>query len=166
MVTGQRAFQGTSPASLIAAILEHEPPLGSMPAGMVPAPLHRVIHKALAKDPDQRWQTAQDLHDELKWIATEPGVGVPAHVSFEGRRRYWLPALALAATLLAFLAIGLKHLLPNSGRHATVRFALQLPDGTAFTSTDTAGPTPQLAVSPDGRAVVFVASHQNGPPVL
>jgi eukaryotic-like serine/threonine-protein kinase len=68
-LTGRRAFAGGSQASVIAAILEHDPPPISTLQPLTPPALDRVVNKCLAKDPDTRWQTARDLVDELKWIA-------------------------------------------------------------------------------------------------
>ena len=62
MLSGKRAFDGKSAASVIAAILEREPaPLKAAP------PLERVVKRALAKDPEQRFQTARDLKAALSW---------------------------------------------------------------------------------------------------
>ncbi len=67
MLTGKRAFEGQSPASVIAAILEREPaPLE------VARPLDRVVRRSLAKDPDQRFQTARDLKAALAWALEQP----------------------------------------------------------------------------------------------
>src|SRR5258706_4546273 len=72
MATGKRAFEGKSQASLIAAILEREPAPMSSLQPMTPPALDRVVKKCLAKEREDRWQSAKDLTDELKWIA-EPG---------------------------------------------------------------------------------------------
>jgi serine/threonine protein kinase len=69
MLTGKRAFAGSSQASVIAAIMERPAP---SIADVAPAALDRVLKKCLAKDPDERWQTARDLKDELQWIAGAP----------------------------------------------------------------------------------------------
>src|SRR6202043_1193809 len=69
MATGKRAFEGKSQASLIAAILEREPPAMSSLQPMTPPALDRVVKKCLAKEPEKRWQAASDVCDELKWIA-------------------------------------------------------------------------------------------------
>src|SRR5688572_9719043 len=75
MVTGRKAFSGSSRAGLIGAILKDEPrplaPGGPAAAGL----LERVIFRCLAKDPDDRWQSAADLTSELQWIATHPKTG-------------------------------------------------------------------------------------------
>jgi eukaryotic-like serine/threonine-protein kinase len=69
MATGKRAFDGKSQASLIAKILEIDPPPISSLQPMTPPALDRVVKKCLAKEPEKRWQAASDLCDELKWIA-------------------------------------------------------------------------------------------------
>src|SRR5215472_15236421 len=65
MATGQRAFRGSSQASLIAAIMSAEPASLSTVQPMAPAALDRVVRVCLAKDPDDRWQSARDLRREL-----------------------------------------------------------------------------------------------------
>jgi eukaryotic-like serine/threonine-protein kinase len=69
MVTGKSAFDGKSAASVIAAILEREPPALSSLQPLTPRALDHVVSQCLAKDPDQRWQSGGDLMRELKWIA-------------------------------------------------------------------------------------------------
>src|SRR6202790_594731 len=69
MATGKKAFEGKTQASLIAKILETDPPPISSLQPMTPPALDRVVKKCLAKVPDKRWQTASDVCDELKWIA-------------------------------------------------------------------------------------------------
>ena len=80
MVTGKKAFEGKSQASLIAAILERDPAPMSSLQPVSPPTLDRVVKKCLAKSADQRWQSAKDLHDELEWIASagiDAGAGAP-----------------------------------------------------------------------------------------
>ncbi len=69
MATGRKAFEGTSQASLIAKILETDPPPMASIQSMTPPALDRVVRKCLAKDPEKRWQSAADLTDELRWIS-------------------------------------------------------------------------------------------------
>ena len=67
ILTGKRAFEGANAATVIAAILEREPaPLSAAP------PLERVVRRSLAKDPDQRFQTARDLKAALSWAMEQP----------------------------------------------------------------------------------------------
>jgi eukaryotic-like serine/threonine-protein kinase len=69
MATGKKVFEGKSQASLIAKILETDPPPMSSRQPMTPPALDRLVKKCLAKEPEKRWQAASDVCDELKWIA-------------------------------------------------------------------------------------------------
>jgi eukaryotic-like serine/threonine-protein kinase len=80
LLTGKRAFEGTSAASVIAAILEREPAPQD-----VAQPLDRVIKRSLAKDPDQRFQTARDLKAALSWVLDHPAIPLA-----RGSRRAWV----------------------------------------------------------------------------
>jgi hypothetical protein len=98
MTTGKKAFEGKSQASLIAKILETDPsPISSLQP-MTPPALEHAVKTCLAKDPDDRWQTACDLSRELKWASESSGYrdGVPA-VAPARRTRPGLPWLILCA---------------------------------------------------------------------
>ena len=69
MATGKRAFEGKSQASIMAKILEIDPPPILTLQPMTPPALDRAVKTCLAKEPDERWQTARDLCRELRWIA-------------------------------------------------------------------------------------------------
>src|SRR5437899_1863677 len=79
MFIGKRAFEGKSQISVASAILEKDPaPITSVKPTTPPA-LDHAICCCLAKDPEERWQTARDLALELKWIAEKgPQLGAPA----------------------------------------------------------------------------------------
>ena len=72
MVTGRKAFEAKSQASLISAILRDDPPAPSSLQPVAPRALDRLVRICLAKDPDDRWQSARDLQRELAWIAASP----------------------------------------------------------------------------------------------
>src|SRR6266705_6072235 len=76
MATGKRAFEGKSQASLMVAIMEREPPAMSSLQPMTPPALDRVVKKCLRKDRDDRWQSARDVTDDLKWIAEGSSQGM------------------------------------------------------------------------------------------
>src|SRR6202166_2296531 len=100
MATRKRAFEGKSQASVISAIMSSDPvPMTSLQP-MTPPALDRVVKRCLAKEPDDRWQTARDLHQELKWIA-EGGsqAGVTAAATAPSERTRMLRSWALVAGL-------------------------------------------------------------------
>src|SRR5437899_1450728 len=103
MLTGKRAFDGKSQLSVASAILEKEPAPIVKP--LTPATLDHAIRRCLAKDPEERWQTARDLELELKWI-DEGGAqaGMPALevMHSKGRERLgWAAATLLALVVVA-----------------------------------------------------------------
>jgi pimeloyl-ACP methyl ester carboxylesterase len=73
MATGKRAFDGPSQASLISVIMKEEPRPMTQVATMTPAHLDLAVRACLAKDPDQRWQSAHDLAIALRWPWSEAG---------------------------------------------------------------------------------------------
>ncbi len=105
MTTGARPFEGKSQISVASAILEKEPAPISVTQPLTPPAFEHVITGCLAKNPDDRFQTAHDVALELKWIAQS---GTSASRSKEeGAGKYallaWTIAGALALLLIAFL---------------------------------------------------------------
>ena len=88
MATGRRAFAGASQASLIGSIMHEQPQPASTLQPMIPPALDRVIQTVpLAKNPEDRLQTAHDVKLQLQWIADGGSVaGVPAPVAAARRR--------------------------------------------------------------------------------
>jgi len=167
MATGQKPFEGKSQASVISAIMSTDPPILSTVQAMAPWALDHVVKTCLAKDPEERWQTAHDVLVELKWIQSGASDASPAAVHFRSKHgRNWLAALALAGILFAMVFLMLRYFPRKETAERAVRFSIPLPEDTKFTSTETAGPTPQIAVSPDGRMVTLAASRGTGPPIL
>src|SRR5437763_2333190 len=75
MATGRRAFAGKTRASLIASILTAEPPPIAAIQPTTPPSLDRVVRTCLAKDRDERWQSAHDVAVALRWaLAAQPAV--------------------------------------------------------------------------------------------
>jgi eukaryotic-like serine/threonine-protein kinase len=158
MATGQKAFSGKSQASLISSIMGSQPPPVSAVAPMTPPAFDRVVRTCLAKDADDRWQTAHDVMLELRWVA-EGGsaAGLPAPVVAKRRNRERL-AWGIAGLLgvIAVLAV-FGYLLRAPKNPATVRASILPPPGTIFNPID--GP---VALSPDGRQMAFAASDADG----
>ena len=165
MLTGRRAFEGRSQVSLIGAILEREPePLGRLQP-LTPPSLERLVKRCLAKSPDDRWDTAHDVAEELRWIAE---VG-PAAAESTKHRPPWRRTLGLGVAALAGLLLGVlaERRLWQGARPAPLVVRTQL-DIQPAEELNAGGwgsgswiPTPggsrtALTWTPDGRALVFV----------
>ena len=153
MLTGHRAFEGKSQASLIGAILKDEPPPISTVQTMTPPALDHVVQRCLAKDPDDRWQTASDVLHELKWTSKEgsPAVGVAPAESARAGRRGVTPVLAawLVGAIMAGVAVwALTSHAPDA---SLKRLSVSLPAEAPY-----AGPGGH-ALSPDGTRLVYGA---------
>jgi Tol biopolymer transport system component len=158
MATGQKAFSGKSQASLIAAILEHDPPSITAVQPLVPPALDRVVKTCLAKEPDDRWQTAHDLKAELKWIAeagSQAGVAAPVAAKRKSRERIAWTLVGALGVLAALLAIEYARRAPQPA--SLVRATLPLPEKSFMT---------EMALSPDGKKLAFAATKPGGQPSL
>ena len=158
MLTGRRAFEGRTQASMIASILERDPTPVAELQPLTPAALARVVRICLAKDPDARFQSAYDLLLQLQWIA-EGGsaVGLPAPVIAHRKRReraLWSGVAILTLAIGAATAWGLKPAPVVS--NVIERFSFALPEGQAFTRTGRRS----VAISPDGKRMAYIADKQ------
>jgi Tol biopolymer transport system component len=157
MVTGRSAFAGKSQASLIAAIMTTDPPAISKLQPMTPPALDRLVQRCLAKDPDDRWQTANDLASELKWVAaagSQAGVGAPVAARRKTQSRLAWSLVALLAVVSALASIA--YYWEASTEVQTIRTSVLAPEGATFARFgDRAGP---VEISPAGRHLAFVAS--------
>jgi len=158
MLTGQPAFQGKSQLSVASAILEKEPvPLTTMKP-LTPLSLDHVIRRCLAKDPDERWQTARDLASELKWMAELVGHAEPLEPARETRsRRRWLAVVT--AVLLGFVLVLSAFLYRGKtpSLAAPVRFEIPLPAGSLnFTLSPDGRHLAILGPGPDGRWLIWI----------
>src|SRR5437773_1757618 len=100
MITGKKAFEGKSHASLIGAIMHSEPAPISTIEPLMPPLLDHILKRCLAKDPDERWQSAKDLHDALTWIADPRSDPAPSSRASSGRRASRLTWVLVAVATL------------------------------------------------------------------
>ncbi len=162
MATGTRPFQGDTPASVIGSILKDEPPSVSARQPLAPHTLDHLVRLCLAKEPDQRWQSAADVEREAEWIAQISND--KAQQSAPPRAR-WITGWAVAAILLAALGVVLtRSVLPGTATSPpeAVVFSVYPPPGQVFAGAPASVQAPQLAVSPDGRHLAFVAAEPEG----
>ncbi len=158
MIAGKAPFTGATSSDVIAAILHTEPPplASSQPA--IPPALDRLVKSCLAKEPDERWQSARDLARELKWMA-EGGsqTAATALPAARSKKRAWV--WLAAATLVSAIAIGLAAWLlsraPAPASQPPTRFVVSLPPDARMTFLE----HPVVAISPDGTRLVYAASN-------
>jgi eukaryotic-like serine/threonine-protein kinase len=160
MATGKRAFDGKSTSSVVAAILERDPPPISQFQHMSPPSLDRVVKICLAKDPDDRWQSAHDVELQLKWMA-EAGsqAGVAVSAGARRSRAQFAGWVVAAICLLAGITLAAVIFLRAPEPAPSMRSSLLPPQGSAYEPYN-------FAVSPDGSRLAFVALGPDGQDTL
>jgi len=165
MVTGKRAFEGESQVNLIGNIMNAEPAALATVQPLTPPALDRLVTRCLMKHPDDRWDTAHDVADELRWISQTSGAA--AVTSTRGRHRRGVRVTLVAAGVLAAAMIGagvMWMLRPVQARSPVVRSALEVLPADELNAGGVSSvflPTPggsrtALTWTPDGQALVFV----------
>jgi eukaryotic-like serine/threonine-protein kinase len=165
MATGKCAFAGKTQRSIVAAILAAEPQPISAIQPMSPPAFERVVKGCLAKDPDERLQTAHDVKLQLKWIA-EGGsqAGVPAPLAMQRKTRERMLWAASALLLVLSLVLAVIHFGQAKVPRQTIHAFIPPPEKSVFAFLgDHTGP---LMISPDGTRLVFAALGPDGKQML
>ena len=137
MATGSKAFNADSEADLIAEILRFQPEL----SGLAPPQFAHIVDRCLAKDPDERWQTARDVKVQLEFLGrTSPGS--PSAV--KPKRRLWPAAVAFLGVVATAFALG------------SVYFRTRQVDPSAVPLTSYPGRAMHPSLSRDGTRVAFI----------
>ena len=148
MLTGKKAFEGKSRAVLMAAIMTAEPdPLMAAQPLASPA-LDHVLKRCLAKDPDDRWQTAHDLLVQLRWVTGNDAKTIGAD-SIRTRRQQWLIRAAVGVAVVMVAALVAPIALYVRGSTPQEPFQSRSPV-VGLSNAD-------LSISPDGRLLAFMA---------
>jgi serine/threonine protein kinase len=149
MLTGKRAFEGKSAASVIAAILERPAP---SVADVAPASLDRVLRRSLEKDPVNRWRSAHDLGAALECVnAVDTTTIAPAPPQkLSAHTLPWALVVVLAAIAVALGFIAYRHASEEQSR--VLRMSILPPEKTVLPLNGVP------ALSPDGRRVAFTAT--------
>ncbi len=156
MATGRRAFEGTSQASLIAAILKEMPPPMTHLQPLMPPALERIVKRCLQKDPDDRFQSARDLAFALEGI--EGASAGPSTTASDrtkaGKRR----------TAALIMVVGLAAALFAAGFFFASRLANSPPESLTFTRlTFRRGSIDSARFTSDGKGVLYSAAWDGGP---
>ena len=154
MVSGRRAFEGSSLTSVIGAVVSSTPPPVGRFAPVTPPALENVIQKCLEKNPEHRWQSARDVGSQLRWIS---GAGSPSRVAGPAGLPMTRNMLVVAAAALGWMAaLAAASWALHERRAAEPLRAVFRSD--LATSPETAPAfvgTGPIALSPDGRRLVY-----------
>jgi Tol biopolymer transport system component len=158
MVTGKRAFEGKSQLSVASAILERDPEAIRALKPLTPPLLERTIRKCLAKQPDQRWQSASDLATQLNWMTDASSTSMAMNAVEAGQNRGRLALLSAAGLLILAVAgaawmYGKRSIPPER----MMRFSINLPAGEALGGSWWWYPS--VAVTRDGSQIAYVGHH-------
>ena len=173
--TGRKAFDGKSRASLIGSILRDDPlPISTVSgrppstssgmtstvvadADVLAAGLDRVVRRCLAKNAEDRWQTAADLLEALRWVSD--GHAVERVAAAAPGRRPLVERLAWAAAVVVAASFAAWGWLRSEPTPSVTRFAFTLPPGETLGGNG-------VALSPDEKAIVVAGSTSGGNFVL
>ncbi len=151
MLTGVRAFDGNSPAATMWRVIEREPEFSRLPI-KTPAAIHRLLERALRKDPDRRLGFAGDALLDIEDARAELAGANTQPIPRAQQRRATQVAVATLAAGLAIGAIAVWTWLRPAPPVAS-HLAVPIPDADDLV----VGEIPGLAVSPDGRTIVYRA---------
>ena len=144
MLTGRKAFEGSSQASVIAAILQNDPPPVTALVPSVSGWLDRIIKRCLSKNPDDRWQTARDLAEQLRWLSLPLSNEITAPIQ---KRKGTILPWVLVAVLAMVAALGIwSAQIRRTGESGSV-MRLTIPIPASF----------DVAISPDGKQLAYSA---------
>jgi serine/threonine-protein kinase len=154
MLTGRKAFEGKSQASLIGAIMTSQPPPIARDQPLAPPLVDHLVSRCLAKDPDGRWQTASDVMRELEWLADyRPDTVATSGRRETGRRLLRAALIGLAAGVVVASGVRLVVMSqqgPAQAPRPVARFAIDMPAATNG-----------VWASPDGRTLLFSAPRED-----
>jgi len=171
MLSGKRAFRGDSMAETMSAILREDPPDLSETNRTVSPALERLVRHCLEKNPEERFHSARDLAfaiESLSGAATSSGqtetLTAPGRETagmsrlFRNARLAWIVAAVFLVALVTALALALLYSRQPPPESQVTRLSIDLPKGASASFLN----IPLLALSPDGRRLVFTAVDPAG----
>src|SRR5262245_42936797 len=166
MLTGRPAFDGETVAHVLAAVLTKAPDWTTLPA-QTPAPIRTLLRRCLEKDRKRRLADASDARLEIEEALAAPNTEVTprgAYAWLRSTRLAWTVAAGAALAALAIILSAWRSLgeAPAAAPHL-LKFEVVAPSGTTWSPSPNAS-TAQVAVSPDGLRLAFVAGKRGDPP--
>jgi serine/threonine protein kinase/Tol biopolymer transport system component len=163
MLSGRRAFQGSTTADTMIAVIREDPPDLPVEERHIPPALERVVNRCLEKSPAARFQTATDLAFALEALssASHPSreekaatlAPAPAPSSVSRERLAWVVASILGAALVATGALAVRYLREAPPARSPLQFQISTAEDNSLIQ-----PNAPPAISPDERQVVFGAT--------
>jgi eukaryotic-like serine/threonine-protein kinase len=159
LIAGHKAFEGATAMVVVAAIMNTEPkPIEALRSA--PPLIEHVVRRCLEKDPERRWQSMADVTSQLRWITEQPltvagAGGSPAPPPAKPRALVRIPVVVGTFVIAALMLMAGANLLrqPAADRAPAMQFEVTTPP------TD----LPHMAVSPDGKTLVYVANEDRRP---
>ncbi|HXY50093.1 MAG TPA: protein kinase [Terriglobales bacterium] len=152
MLSGRRAFQGATPADTMSTILKEDPPEATETGRQVPPALESIVRHCLEKNPQRRFQSAQDLSFHLEQLSHSSGSGTALVATPSARNRPGLwPLLAVIALMAVGAAAGFF-----AGQHTTRKPSFRQ-------LTFQRGSISQARFSPDGQTILYSAAWNDQP---
>ena len=167
MLTGKKAFAGTSPISVVAAIMQAEPPSIATTQPLTPPLLDHLVRTCLAKHPKDRWQSAADVMRQLTWIAASGAPGAAAAAQPPRRANFpssiaamsILVAVTAALALIVGVVAGRRLFRSTSAPAAHgVQFVIDLPTGESIQEHSSSS----IAFSRDGTRLAYAVNRADG----
>jgi hypothetical protein len=156
MLTGKRAFLGDDVSITLANVMKDDVAWDALPKDLA-EPIRRLLRRCLEKDPRRRLSAIADARLDLDEGATaSAGTSPGAARSGIARRERWMWASVAGLALTTALAFALRPATVPEGAGPTFRLSILPPEGAEL------GTVPRMAISPDGRSLVFAASRPNG----
>ena len=166
MATGERPFKGDTQVSLLSAIIKDTPKSVTDLKQELPRDVSRIVKRCLAKDPEDRYQTAKDLRNDLRTLQTDLASGELRAMSgvtaavLPTRRPISPAAFGIGAVVLAALIAGAYWITRSGSNHAEPSTSSQPFSSVALTRLTTTGTAGLAAISDDGRYVAYVVSEE------
>jgi len=162
-LTATRAFAGESVSDTLAAILRAEPDWSALPPE-TPVTVRNLLRRCLQKDPKKRLHDIADARIELEEAASAPHAPVDGTVAVSrpkhGVGLLWAVGGALVGIVATFFAGRLFFGLQSPSVSPSLRAVLPLPATTRLSFATRPSMRPSIAVSPDGRTVIFRAVEE------
>ncbi|MBZ5585578.1 MAG: serine/threonine-protein kinase [Acidobacteriia bacterium] len=159
MLSRRRPFEGDTASDVLAEVLAKDPDLSSLPP-----PVRYAVERCLRKDPRKRWQAVADIRMLLEEAPPDVPVAASAPVARHARRPWIVAAISLLLAVIAsFQAVRMTRIVGGAGDFPLIRLDADL-GADARKGAPYAPST--VAISPDGRRIVYPVRAPNGTQML